>query len=63
MTSPGRERLREVGLNVASTVAWHAQQIGLANKPLGDSLPAVRTAIEEMMHGARIYLNMVGLYA
>ena len=46
---PSRDRLREVGLNVAAAVAFHAQEIGLANKKLGSTLPEVRAAIEALM--------------
>jgi malate dehydrogenase (oxaloacetate-decarboxylating)(NADP+) len=46
---PSRDRLREVALNVAAAVAFHAQEVGLANKKLGSTLPEVRTSIEALM--------------
>lgn len=46
---PHPDRIREVGLNVAAATAWRCQQLGLASRPLGDSLGAVRAKLKSMM--------------
>jgi len=46
---PCRDRLREVGLNVATAVVLKAQQEGLANRFLGNTEAEVKAAVKELM--------------
>eukprot|EP00928_Gymnodinium_smaydae_P079962 TRINITY_DN63788_c0_g1_i1.p1 TRINITY_DN63788_c0_g1~~TRINITY_DN63788_c0_g1_i1.p1 ORF type:complete len:629 (+),score=111.89 TRINITY_DN63788_c0_g1_i1:41-1888(+) len=46
---PARERLREVGLEVATAVVLEAQKLGLATRCLGITRDEVRSAVKAMM--------------
>jgi len=46
---PSRDRLREVGLNVATATVLEAQKMGLATKNLGADAAAVKEAVKKLM--------------
>ncbi|CAJ1368803.1 unnamed protein product [Effrenium voratum] len=48
MVVPKRDRIQEVSLNVATSVALEAQKLGLAGKTLGADWASVRKALEAM---------------
>jgi malate dehydrogenase (oxaloacetate-decarboxylating)(NADP+) len=48
MVVPGRDRIQEVVLNVATAVALEAQTMGLAGKQLGKTYEEVRAALNSM---------------
>jgi malate dehydrogenase (oxaloacetate-decarboxylating)(NADP+) len=46
---PHPDRMREVGLNVATAVALHLEEVGLAELKLGHDAPTVRAALSQKM--------------
>lgn len=46
---PARDRLREVGLNVATATCLEAQKLGLAGQKLGDTWEEVKAALAARM--------------
>merc|ERR1712217_296532 len=48
MVLPGRDRIQEVGLNVATAVALEAQAMGLAGKRLGETYREVQATLNSM---------------
>jgi len=46
---PHPDKIRTVGLNVATAVVLEAQKMGLAGKPLGKSAEEVKAALEQLM--------------